>query len=45
MQRELAALALSGVEVASRPERLPRVDLVMLALYDPVLDDPQDQYQ
>lgn len=44
LQQELAALALSGAELVPRLERLPRVDLVLLALYDPQLDDPQDQY-
>lgn len=44
LQRELSALALSGAELVPRLERLPRVDLVLLALYDPQLDDPQEQY-
>lgn len=44
LRRELAALAPSGVALAPDLAALPGPDLVLLALHDPMLDDPQDCY-
>ncbi|XP_030028642.2 enhancer of mRNA-decapping protein 3 [Manduca sexta] len=44
LQRE-AALALSGVTRAADAHALPSPDLVLLALYDPLLDDQQDRHE
>lgn len=43
--RELAAAEPGGVLLADSLAALPSPDLVLLALYDPVLDDPQERYQ
>lgn len=45
LARELAALAEAGVVAAPELAALPSPDLVLLALYDPVQDDPQDRYE
>ncbi|KAJ8716927.1 hypothetical protein PYW08_005326 [Mythimna loreyi] len=42
---ELAAAAPAGVLLAPSVAQLPSADVVLLALYDPVLDEPQEQYQ
>lgn len=46
LQRELAALALDAVPVHATPAALPSApDLVLLALYDPLLDNSLDDYE
>lgn len=44
LERELAALGPAGVELVSSVDALPGPDLVFLSLYDPELDDAQEQY-
>lgn len=45
LARELAAAGGGGVQLARELAELPSADVVLLALYDPVLDDPQERYQ
>ncbi|KAJ0174394.1 hypothetical protein K1T71_010540 [Dendrolimus kikuchii] len=44
LRRELAALALSGVRPAAGAGALPSADVVLLALYEPALDDAQEAH-
>lgn len=45
LQPDVDALALCGVAPADALDAAPSPDLVLLALYDPLLDDPQDKYE
>ncbi|KAH9641854.1 hypothetical protein HF086_014664 [Spodoptera exigua] len=44
LARELAALAPAGVALAREAADLPSPDVVLLALYEPQLDEAQEQY-
>ncbi|CAH0724105.1 unnamed protein product, partial [Brenthis ino] len=44
LRREVEAYELDGVAVAREPAALPAPDVVVLALYDPLLDDAQERY-
>ncbi|XP_050352894.1 enhancer of mRNA-decapping protein 3 isoform X1 [Nymphalis io] len=44
LRRELGALALGGVPAHASAAALPAPDVVLLALYDPLLDDAQERH-